>query len=150
MPNEISIKIKKLSDKAVAPEYATPGSAACDLRACLDEDLTIAPGDRALIPTGICAEAEREDVVLLIFARSSLASKHGISLSNGVGVVDSDYRGEIKVALVNTSSEPFTVRGGDRIAQLAVMPVMRAVFTESDGLGETARADGGFGSTGIK
>lgn len=150
MQNEINVKIKKLREGARVPEYATVGSAGCDLRACTDSgEITVMPGERILVPTGIALDPGRGDVVILIFARSSLASKHGISLSNGVGVVDSDYRGEIKVALVNSSDAPFVIRDGDRIAQMAVMPVMRAVFTESDDLGETARADGGFGSTGI-
>lgn len=142
----------KLSRGMSAPEYATPGSAAVDLRAALEEDevVTIAPGARALIPTGLSISPESSEYVAVIAARSGLGIKKGISLSNGIGVIDSDYRGEICVGLINHGSEPFEVRRGDRIAQMMFMPVATAAFTVVETLDETARGAGGFGSTGVK
>ena len=142
----------KLSRGMSAPEYATPGSAAVDLRAALEEDevVTIAPGARALIPTGLSISPESSEYVAVIAARSGLGIKKGISLSNGIGVVDSDYRGEICVGLINHGEEPFEVRRGDRIAQMMFMPVVNAAFTLVDSLDETERGAGGFGSTGVK
>ena len=102
-----------------------------------------------MIPTGIAIEPERCDVVAIVAARSGLAVKQGITLSNGIGVIDSDYRGEISVGLLNTSDADFTVNDGDRIAQLMFMPVLQASFIESDELDETERGTGGFGSTGV-
>lgn len=134
------------------PTYATEGSAAVDLRAALDEGTTvvIAPGERALIPTGIAIAPESRDVVAILAARSGLAIKKGIRLSNGIGVIDADYRGEICVGLHNTGAEPFEVNRGDRIAQMMFMPVYGAEFIKSEALDETARGAGGFGSTGVK
>ena len=134
------------------PAYATDGSAAVDLRAAIDEGttVTIAPGQRAMIPTGIAISPERSDVVAIVAARSGLAVKKGICLANGIGVIDSDYRGEIAVGLLNTSSEPFVVNRGDRIAQMMFMPVLAANLVACDSLDETARGAGGFGSTGVK
>ncbi|MBQ9796230.1 MAG: dUTP diphosphatase [Clostridia bacterium] len=142
----------KLSRGMTAPEYATPGSAAVDLRAALEEDevVTIAPGARALIPTGLSISPESSDYVAVIAARSGLGIKKGVSLSNGIGVIDSDYRGEICVGLINHGEEPFEVRRGDRIAQMMFMPVVSAAFTVVDSLDETERGAGGFGHTGIK
>jgi dUTP pyrophosphatase len=142
----------KLSRGMSAPEYATPGSAAVDLRAALEEDevVTIAPGARALIPTGLSISPESSEYVAVIAARSGLGIKKGVSLSNGIGVIDSDYRGEICVGLINHGSEPFEVRRGDRIAQMMFMPVATAAFTVVETLDETARGAGGFGSTGVK
>ncbi len=142
----------KLSRGMSAPEYATPGSAAVDLRAALEEDevVTIAPGARALIPTGLSISPESSEYVAVIAARSGLGIKKGVSLSNGIGVIDSDYRGEICVGLINHGDEPFEVRRGDRIAQMMFMPVVNAAFTLVDSLDETERGAGGFGSTGVK
>jgi len=135
------------------PEYQTEQSAACDLHAAIGEPLEIAAGERALIPTGIYIEPVVSDdeptPAILIFARSGLSVKHGISLANGVGVVDADYRGEIKVALLNNSSEPYTVNPDDRIAQMMIVPTLRAVFNVTDTLDETERGAGGFGHTGV-
>ncbi len=150
--NDLNVKIKKLNPGAKIPEYQTSGSAACDLSACIDTPVTLLPGASALIPTGIAIEIDepdRESLAILIYARSGLAIKRGIALSNGVGVVDSDYRGEIKVGLVNLSGEPYTIVSGERIAQMIFTPVRRAVFTETDVLGNTSRGTGGFGSTGV-
>lgn len=103
-----------------------------------------------MIPTGIAISLGSPEYVALLFARSGLAVKNGICLANGVGVIDSDYTGEIMVALLNTSDRPFTVEPGDRVAQMAVVPVCKALFTPVDALEETDRGSGGFGSTGIK
>ena len=145
---EIDVKIK-LSRGAQMPEYATAGSAALDLRAALEGGrVVIAPGERAMIPTGIAISPGRSDVVAIIAARSGLGAKKGITLANGIGVIDSDYRGEISVTLLNTSAVDFEVNDGDRIAQLMFIPVYHASFTLADALDETERGEGGFGSTG--
>ncbi len=146
---DINVKIL-LSRGMTMPAYATDGSAAIDLRAAVEETVIIAPGERALIPTGIAISPETKDVVAVVAARSGLAIKKGICLSNGIGVIDSDYRGEICVGLFNTSKEPFEVLRGDRIAQMMFMPVHTATFLEVASLDETARGAGGFGSTGVK
>lgn len=138
----------KLRDKAAIPQRATTGSAGMDLCACLDEPVTLLPHEIRLIPTGLSAAPERSDVMLMICARSGLASKHGIALANGVGIVDADYRGEICVALINQSDTAFTVTDGLRIAQLIVIPVILPDICEADTLPETERGSGGFGSTG--
>lgn len=148
---DINVKIL-LSRGMEAPAYATDGSAAIDLRAAIDEGttVTIEPGERALIPTGLAISPETKGVVAIVAARSGLAIKQGICLSNGIGVIDSDYRGEICVGLHNTSRVPFTVNRGDRIAQMMFMPVLAAKLIEAASLDETARGAGGFGSTGVK
>lgn len=149
--DKINVKIK-LTRGMSAPEYATDGSAALDLRAAIDEgsQIRIEPGERALIPTGIHISPETKNAVAIVAARSGLAIKKGISLSNGIGVIDSDYRGEICVGLINHGSETFTVERGDRIAQLMFMPVILADFTVCAELDDTLRGEGGFGSTGVK
>lgn len=144
----MELKIKLLSSKAVMPKYATPGSAAMDLSACMDEAVTLAPGQRALIPTGIAISLPSPQHVALVFVRSSMGIKYGIGLSNGVGVIDSDYRGEIRVGLTNLSDVPYTVQPGDRVAQLAIMPVTQVQPVQVEELDETDRGAGGFGSTG--
>lgn len=146
---DFTVKIKKLSDNAVIPAYATDGAAACDLCYAGDAPLIIEPGGTVLVPTGLAISMGRDDTAALIYARSGLASKHGISPANCVGVIDSDYRGEIKVPLHNRSDIPFTVDVGDRIAQMIFTPVMRGIFKETDELDGTARGEGGFGSTGV-
>lgn len=147
----LNVKLK-LSRGMSAPEYATDGSAAVDLRAALEEGevLTIGVGQRAMVPTGLSISPETEHVVAVIAARSGLGTKKGVCLSNGIGVIDSDYRGEILVGLVNHGSEPFEVRRGDRIAQMMFLPVMQATFTVTDELDQTERGVGGFGHTGVK
>ena len=139
----------KIGGEIPYPFYASAGAAAMDLHACLDEPVTIGPGELVRIPTGIAIALPSPDYVALVFARSGLGVKHGIALSNGVGVIDSDYRGEIRVGLTNLSHVPYTVRPGDRIAQLAVVPVVQARLVPVEDLGETARGTGGFGSTGL-
>ena len=141
-----------LSRGMTMPAYATAGSAAVDMRAAIDEGttVTIEPGERAMIPTGMAIALENANVVAVLAARSGLAVKSGINLANGIGVIDSDYRGEICVGLYNSSNVPFTVNRGDRIAQLLFMPVYVANLIEAESLDETARGAGGFGSTGVK
>jgi len=146
----MTVKIKLLKKAAELPKYATPGSAACDLRAVIDTPIDIEPGARALIPTGIAIELPSSDYVALICARSGLAFKRGLGLANGIGVIDSDYRGELCVALLNSSSEVQRIENGERIAQLMIMPVAIADFEIAKDLDETERGAGGFGSTGVK
>ena len=130
------------------PSYATPGSAAMDLRACVSEPVVIAPGARVVVPSGIAIALPSAEYVALLFARSGLAAKGGVCLANGVGVIDSDYRGEIGVALLNTGSDAYTILPGDRIAQLMVTPVVQGAVELVDELPGTERGAGGFGSTG--
>lgn len=143
----MTLKIKKLSENAVVPQRATKGSAGLDLSACIDGEVIIEPGEIKLIPTGLAA-AVSENAALMIYPRSGLASKHGIALANCVGVVDSDYRGEIKIPLINHGNEVFTVTNGMRIAQMVVTPILLPDIEETNTLDETDRSSGGFGSTG--
>lgn len=138
----------KIGREIPLPQFATPGSAAMDLRACLDGPVTLQAGARAVIPTGLAMALPSADYVALVFARSGLGIKKGVCLSNGVGVIDSDYRGEIAVGLVNLSDAPYTVQPGDRIAQLMVTPVVQPRVHLVPELDETERGVGGFGSTG--
>lgn len=143
-----TLKIKKLREGAVIPQRATSGSAGMDLYACIEEPISIFPNQLVTIPTGIAIALPDSGCAALIYARSGLGVKHGIALSNGVGVIDSDYRGEIKVGLCNLGSEPYTVSPGERIAQMVVTPVLALPVEEADSLDETGRGEGGFGSTG--
>lgn len=131
------------------PFYATSGSAGMDLSACIDEPVVIKKGEIKMISTGIAISLPSNEYVAYIYARSGLACKKGICLANSVGVVDSDYRGEIKCGLINLSNEDFTVNHGDRIAQLVIAPVAIAEIQECETLDETQRGAGGFGSTGV-
>ena len=148
----VELKIKALSPKIgseiPAPFYATPGSAAMDLCACLEQAEVIPAGERRLIPTGIAIALPGPEYVALLFARSGLAVKHGVAPANCVGVIDSDYRGEVLVGLHNASGCDYTIQPGDRIAQLMIAPVVQAQVTLVEELDETARGGGGFGSTG--
>ncbi|MBQ4527889.1 MAG: dUTP diphosphatase [Clostridia bacterium] len=145
---KINIKFLDNNKERQVPFYATDGSAGMDLKACLEESITLKPLERALIPTGIAISLPSPKYGAFIFARSGLASKKGITLANCVGVVDSDYTGEIKVALVNLSNEEYTVTDGERIAQLVIMEVCKADFSVTEELEKTQRGSGGFGSTG--
>ena len=144
----MELKVKALSPKIgreiPAPFYATAGAAAMDLHACLDAPITIPAGERAVIPTALPSAG----YVALVFARSGLGIKHGIAPANCVGVIDSDYRGEILVGLQNSGSSDYTIQPGDRIAQLMVTPVLQAQVTLVEELPDTQRGTGGFGSTG--
>lgn len=144
----MELKVKRLHPDAVIPTRATDGSAGMDLHAVLSEPLTVAAGKRVRIPTGIAIGLPSPETVALVFARSGLAVKHGLTLSNCVGVIDSDYTGEIQVGMINQSDTPYTVQPGERIAQLVIMPVLQPTVVETDTLEKTARGDGGFGSTG--
>ena len=148
----MDLKIKALSPKLGAeiplPAYATAGSAGMDLRACIDEEIVLQPGGRAMVPTGLAIQLPGPGYVALVFARSGLAVKHGLTLSNGVGVIDSDDRGEVKVGLVNLGDAAYTLQPGERIAQMAIVPVEQAHIQVVPELDDTDRGAGGFGSTG--
>lgn len=144
------LKIKKLRPDAKIPFRATPGSAGMDLYACIDEPVTLKGGEKAVIPTGIAISVPSPELAAFIYARSGLAIKHGIGLLNSVGVIDSDYRGEICVGLINQLSEPYTIMPDERIAQMVIKPVSLIEPVEVDELDETLRGTGGFGSTGKK
>lgn len=144
----MEVKFTLTRPDAEAPAYATPGSAAADLRAALEEPLVLEPGKRAAVPTGVSIQLPDAQWVALICARSGLACRYGLALSNGVGVIDSDYRGELQVSLVNQGEEAYTIQPGERIAQLMILPVAQAAFIPAEKLDETSRGAGGFGSTG--
>lgn len=129
------------------PEYASEGAAGADLKADLREELTLLPGTRALVPTGLWVSIP-EGFEGQVRPRSGLAARSGVTILNAPGTIDSDYRGEIRVILVNLGTEPFVIRRGDRIAQLVIAPVMKAEFIMQEELDRTARGAGGFGSTG--
>ena len=144
-----TVRFIKLDSRAIAPSYGTQYAAGADLRAVLDEPVTIESGTSLLIHTGIAMEIP-EGLVGLIYARSGLASKRGLAPANCVGVIDSDYRGEIMVALYNHSREAQTIEHGERIAQMVIAPYVFADYTETESLSDTVRGEGGFGSTGTK
>ncbi len=149
MTEKIALKIEKLPHCFDLPKYQTPGAAAMDLYAANDTTITLKPLERALVPTGIKIELPH-NYEAQVRPRSGLAVKSGISLSNCVGTIDEDYRGEICVGLINLSNEVFSVHRGDRIAQMLIAPVVKAQIEVVDKLSETQRQEGGFGSTGIK
>ena len=142
------MNVRIITKSGQLPAYETDGSAGMDLRAFLEEPVTLAPMERALIPTGLYL-AVPQGYEAQVRARSGLAVKHGIGLVNGIGTIDSDYRGEVKVALINWGSEPFTIENGDRIAQLVIAAYERVIWEETDSLDETERGAGGFGHTGV-
>ncbi len=143
----MTVRVKKLDEKAILPTYGTPLAAGADLYALTGE--TIAPGETKLIHTGIAMEIP-EGYGGFLYARSGLATKRGLAPANKVGVIDADYRGEIMVAMYNQSASVQTVEAGERIAQLVIAPFLHAHFEESDSLCDTQRGEGGFGSTGKK
>lgn len=143
----MKVKIKKLSDKAIIPTYGSLGSAGGDLYSAENSPITIAPNQTVLIGTGLAVEIP-DGYVGLVYARSGLATKSGLAPANKVGVIDSDYRGEIKVALHNHSTEVRTVGVGERIAQMVIAPYLRVEYEEVEDLTDTTRGAGGFGSTG--
>lgn len=142
------MNVRIISKSGILPAYETEGSAGMDLRAYLDAPVTLAPMERALIPTGIFLAVPR-GYEAQVRARSGLAIRHGIGLVNGIGTIDSDYRGEVMVALINWGSEPFTIENGDRIAQLVIAAYERVDWEQTDTLDETERGAGGFGHTGV-
>lgn len=142
-----TVRVKKLKDSAKLPSYGTEQAAGADLYACIDNPVTIQPGLSAWIPTGIALEVP-SGCAGLIYARSGMACKRGLAPANKVGVVDSDYRGEITVVLYNHGNEAQTITNGERIAQFVITPVLTPAYVESDDLSDTARSGRGFGSTG--
>lgn len=152
MMNKVALKIldQRLGAEFPLPTYATPGSAGLDLRALLDADLTIAPGETHLIPTGMAVHLADANYAAVILPRSGLGHKHGIVLGNLVGLIDSDYQGQLFVSCWNRGSKPFTIAVGDRIAQLVVVPVAQVEFELVENFTNSERGEGGFGSTGIK
>ena len=142
-----SINIKKINPNAIIPTYGSVDAAGADLYACIDENVTIAPGETFLVKTGLSMEIP-VGFAGLIYARSGLSTKKGLAPANKVGVIDSDYRGEIMVPLYNQSNIPQTISPGERIAQMVITPFIQGVFSEVDDLSSTARGEGGFGSTG--
>ncbi|WRS28771.1 dUTP diphosphatase [Oscillospiraceae bacterium MB08-C2-2] len=142
------LRVQKLKPTAVLPQRATEGSAGYDLCACLEQPLTLPAGGRVLVPTGIAIQLEGPSYAAFVFGRSGLGIKRGIVPSNGVGVVDSDYRGEIMVGLTNHGQEDYQIAPGERIAQMVIMPVATPQLVEAEALEDTQRGQGGFGSTG--
>lgn len=145
----MTVKFKKLKENAKIPSYGSPYAAGADLYSAEDGDICIEPGQTAMIHTGIAIELP-SGVAGLVYARSGMACKRGLAPANKVGVIDSDYRGELIVALHNHGTQPQTVAPCDRIAQLVITPCFTAEFVEADELSQTVRGDGGFGSTGVK
>lgn len=145
----VEVRIKKLSEAATVPTYGSPFSAGADLYACESAPVTIEPGKTVLIHTGLSFEIP-EGYAGLIYARSGLATKKGLAPANKVGVIDSDYRGEVMVSLYNQSQTSQTVEPGERLAQMVITPFLKADFTLADDLSDTERGQGGFGSTGTK
>lgn len=144
-----TLNILRLTETAIIPTRATNGSAGYDLYADIKDSITIMPNKCEKISTGICIEISEYSIVGLVYPRSGLATKFGIILSNCVGVIDSDYRGEIIVSLWNTSDIPYTIRKGDRMAQLVLTPILTPELNEVSKLSQTVRGDGGFGSTNL-
>ena len=142
-----TIHVKKLSPKAILPTYGSQEAAGADLYACLDAPVTIAPGQTAWIPTGLALEVPK-GCAGLVYARSSLGVKRGLAPANKVGVIDSDYRGEIRVVLLNHGQETQTIEHGERVAQFLITPVLTPAYEEVEDLSDTQRGVGGFGSTG--
>ena len=145
--DKVTLKIKKLVPGAKLPVYGSENAAGADLYALSDHDIRIGTRETAVVHTGLAAEIP-QGYVGLIFARSGLATKKGLSPANKVGVIDSDYRGELRVPMINLSDESYTVQPGERVAQLCIAPVWQAAFVPAQTLRETDRGTGGFGSTG--
>ena len=146
----MELKIRKLREGAKIPRRATEGAAGMDLYACIDESITLAPQHLVIVPTGIAIELPDNGCAAFLYARSGLGVKHGICLANGVGVIDSDYRGEVCAGLCNVSDKPYVIAPGERIAQMVIAPVFTPDVVEVSELSDTQRGAGGFGSTGKK
>ncbi|RKZ46644.1 MAG: dUTP diphosphatase [Gammaproteobacteria bacterium] len=141
---------KRLGNEFPMPEYATPGSAGMDISACLDESVEIKPGETTLIPTGFAIHVEDTGLAAVLLPRSGLGHKKGIVLGNLVGLIDSDYQGQVYVSCWNRGHESFTMNPGDRIAQMVFIPVVQAAFEIVDEFDESHRGEGGFGHTGVQ
>ena len=152
MKQAIQLKIlnDKIGNEIPLPTYATEGSAGLDLRACLDQAITLKPGDTTLIPTGLSIYIQDANLAATILPRSGLGHKHGIVLGNLVGLIDSDYQGELMVSCWNRGQTEFTIEAGERIAQLVLLPVVQAEFDIVSEFASSDRGEGGFGSTGTK
>lgn len=148
--HKVQLKIldERIGREIDLPEYATSGSAGLDLRACIDEDIVIAPGETQLIPTGLAIHIEDPSLAAMLLPRSGLGHKHGIVLGNLVGLIDSDYQGQLFVSCWNRGNETFTVNVGERIAQMVIVPVVQVAFEQVDEFTTTDRGTGGFGHTG--
>jgi dUTP pyrophosphatase len=145
----MKINFKKLNKNAEIPNYATIGSAGADLKACIDREIVLSPQKIEIIPTGITIEIPK-GFFGMVCPRSGLASKHGITLINSPGILDSDYRGELKLLMINHSSTPFSIENGMRVAQLIIVPFQKVEWIEREELTDTVRGTGGIGSTGIR
>lgn len=141
------VRVKKLNERAILPTYGSAEAAGADLYACLQEAVSVQPGETVWIPTGLALEVPK-GCAGLVYARSSLGTKRGLAPANKVGVIDSDYRGEIRVVLLNHSKQVQTIEHGERIAQFLITPVLTPVYVETEELSDTGRGTGGFGSTG--
>ena len=150
MSRSIQIKLldKRLGDSIDLPRYTTPGSAGIDLRVCIDKPLQIAPQETVLLPTGLALFIQDPTLAAVILPRSGLGHKHGLVLGNLVGLIDSDYQGELKISCWNRGGDHFTVNPGDRMAQLVFLPVVQVAFSVVDAFVETSRGESGFGSSG--
>jgi dUTP pyrophosphatase len=146
-PGAPKVRFQKVRAGALVPKYMSAGAAGLDLASAADEPITLAPGGRVAVPTGLCFEIPH-GYEGQVRPRSGLARKHGVTLTNAPGTIDSDYRGEVQVLLVNLGEEPHVVQPGDRIAQLVIAPVVLAELEEAESLGDTSRGEGGFGHTG--
>ncbi len=147
-PIQLKILDPRLGKEIPLPEYATAGSAGLDLRACIDEAITINAGDTHLIPTGMAIHIDTPDLAAMLLPRSGLGHKHGIVLGNLVGLIDSDYQGQLFVSCWNRGENPFTIEIGERIAQMVIVPVVQAKFEIVDEFDSSQRGEGGFGHTG--
>lgn len=145
----MKVKIKKIHPDAVIPQYATSGSAGLDLHAMIDTEYRLHPNETALVKTGIAIHLDNSEYAAMILPRSGLGHKHGIVLGNLVGLIDSDYQGEIKISCWNRSADSFLIKPMDKIAQLIIVPVNKAIFEIVDSFDASERGEGGFGSTGL-
>jgi len=150
MKNKIQVKIldSRIGNELPLPDYATEGSAGMDLRACIDDAVDLAPGETFLVPTGLAIYIADPNYAAMLLPRSGLGHKHGIVLGNLVGLIDSDYQGQLFVSCWNRGSDMFTVKPGERIAQMIIVPVVQAEFEVVDEFDDSARGAGGFGHTG--
>jgi dUTP pyrophosphatase len=145
---QLKVLDNRIGDEIALPDYATSGSAGLDLRACLDQELTLLPGQTELIPTGLAIHIDDPSLAAVLLPRSGLGHKHGIVLGNLVGLIDSDYQGQLFVSCWNRGQDPFTIKVGERIAQMVFVPVVQVAFEKVDEFSQTERGTGGFGHTG--